>query len=152
MHTTKHLNCRWAAALLVFVAAVTAHGADYEAGTLLITEPWSRPTPPTASAGAVYLSIRNRGSTADRLLSLSTPVAGAVQIHASRTVNGMMEMRQLPGLDCPAHATVNIEPGSMHLMLVGLSRPLTAGSHFPLTLRFRGAGEVTVQVHVGDRE
>jgi copper(I)-binding protein len=36
----------------------------------------------------------------------------------------------------------------MHLMLMGLTRKLEAGSTFPLTLSFQHAGEITVEVQV----
>ena len=140
-----------AATALLALAAAPLHATDYPAGELLIAQPWSPPTPPTAAVGAVYLSITNRGATADRLVAVSTPVAGSAEIHESRTLNGMVTMDQLPALDCPAHATVTIAPGGLHIMLLGLKRPLAAGADFPLTLRFEGAGAVTVQVHVAAR-
>jgi periplasmic copper chaperone A len=138
--------------LFSLAAAGVVHAADYEAGNLVIAQPWSRPTPPVASTGVVYLSVRNRGSKADRLLTLSTPAAHSAEIHETRTVNGMMEMRPVATLNFPPNTTVKVEPGGLHIMLIGLSRPLAAGMEFPLTMRFQDAGEVTVQVRVGEGE
>jgi periplasmic copper chaperone A len=141
-----------ATVLLVMVGAGVSPAADYTAGKLVISQPWSRPTPPVATSGVVYLSIANRGPKADRLLTVSTPVARSAEIHESRSVGAMVEMRQLAAVDCPPNATVKIEPGGLHIMLMGLSRPLAAGADFPLTLRFQEAGALTVQVHVSERE
>lgn len=138
--------------VVVCGAAGAAHGADFRLGNLLIVRPWSRPTPPTIALGAVYFEVTNRGSRADALLAASTPVAASAEIHESRTVGGMMEMRQLAVLNCPPHATVKIEPGGVHVMLLGLRAPLAPGTDFPLTLRFASAGELTVQVHVSARD
>ena len=141
-----------AIALAAFCGAGAALAGDFQIGNLSIAQPWSRPTPPVASSGVVYFSITNRGSRQDRLVAASSPAAKSAEIHESRTVGGLMEMRQLAVLDCPPHATVKIEPGGVHVMLVGLRGPLAPGTDFPLTLRFATAGELTVQVHVSERE
>jgi hypothetical protein len=73
-------------------------------------------------------------------------------MHQTRTEQGIVQMRAVASVDCPPGATVKVEPGGLHVMLLDLSRPLTAGLEFPLTLRFRDAGAVTVQVQVSARE
>jgi periplasmic copper chaperone A len=144
---------RWGAALLaLLIGWVAAPAAEFRAGNLIVAAPWSRPTPPAATVGVVYLALTNAGRTADRLIGLSSPVAHTVEIHESRTIQGMMQMRALEAVDCPPGAVVKIEPGGLHIMLVGLNQPLTAGMEFPLSLRFRDAGVLTVKVPVSDRE
>lgn len=115
---------------------------------MVVTQVRSRPTPPTASVGAVYFSIANTGRKADLLISVSTPIARETEIHESRLVQGMVEMRPVASVACPPGVTVKIEPGGLHIMLQGLIRPLVAGMEFPLSLRFRDAGSLTVQVPV----
>jgi copper(I)-binding protein len=136
--------------VLLMLCAWPGRAADYTIATLRVTQPWSRPTPPIAAVGVVYLSIINRGARADRLIAQRSPIAGRVEIHENRTVQGMMEMRAVAAVECPPGATVKIEPGGLHIMLVGLIRPLLAGMDFPLELQFAQAGTLTVQVHVSD--
>ena len=138
--------------LLALCAGGAARAADFPLGSILIAGPWSRPTPPTIATGVVYFAITNRGSREDTLVAASTPMAASVEFHESRTVGGLMQMRQLAVVKCPAHATVKIEPGGVHVMLIGLRAPLAPGTDFPLTLRFATAGELTVQVHVSERD
>ena len=141
--------------LLLSLAAVLASAvpaADFRLGDIIVEEPWSRPTPPAVTVAVVYLSITNRGHSADRLLGVSSPRARQVEIHESRLVQGIMQMRLLAAVDCPAGATVKIEPEGVHLMLVGLDSPLVAGSEYPLSLRFRDAGELKVRVRVEARQ
>jgi copper(I)-binding protein len=121
-------------------------------GQLTVTQAWSRPTPPAATVGAVYFSINNRGSKADLLLAVSSPIAARVELHESRNVRGVVEMRELTSVPCAAGATVVSEPGGLHVMLVGLYRPLIAGTAFPLSLKFRDAGNLTLQIPVLNRE
>jgi periplasmic copper chaperone A len=145
---------RCSAALLIagLVAAAPLQAADYRAGDLKVMQPWSRPTPPAAGVGAVYFSITNLGRKADRLTAVSSPIASSVEIHESRGTQGLMQMRAVRFVECPPGATVKSEPGGLHVMLLGLRRPLTPGMEFPLSLSFRDSGILTVQVLVGARE
>jgi copper(I)-binding protein len=138
--------------LLLLSPAKAAALPDSRAGNLQVTEVWSRPTPPVSSVGVVYLWITNSGTRADRLLHVSSSIAGKVEIHESRSVNGAMQMRAVTYVDCPPATTVKIEPGGLHVMLIGLTRPLVAGAVFTLTLQFRDAGALTLQVPVEARE
>jgi copper(I)-binding protein len=138
------LLCLWCMAL---GAEGDAKTAESRIGNLIV-EVRARATPPGISVGAIYFSVKNAGSTADRLLSVSTPVAGKVELHESRLVNGVMEMRQVTSVECPAGATVKATPGGLHVMLLGLAAPLAAGSDFSVSLHFRDAGVLTLKVPV----
>jgi copper(I)-binding protein len=133
---------------LCFLARAPVHAADYRAGDLIVAQPWSPATPPVASVGAIYFSITNRGSRADQLLSVTSPIARVTEIHESREVQGSIRMREVASVECPPGATVKIAPGGLHVMLLGLRGPLVAGTSFPASLQFRDAGVMTVQVQV----
>jgi copper(I)-binding protein len=145
---------RSGAALLVlwFIAQTPVLAVDYRAGDMIVAHPWSRPTPPVATVGAVYFTITNLGSKADRLMAISSPVAGKVQMHESRNVQGTVQMRAVTSIECLPGQTVKSEPGGLHVMLLDLTHPLAAGVQFPLLMRFRDAGTVTVIVQVGSPE
>jgi len=140
------------AAIVAMSLAAAAAAAEFRAGSLTVKDPWSRPTPPGIAVGVVYLSITNRGAAADRLLAVTSPRARAGEIHESRMVQGVMQMRAVAWVDCAPGATVTIGPGGLHLMLLGLDTPLAAGSEFPVALRFRDAGTLTLSVRVEARE
>jgi periplasmic copper chaperone A len=138
--------------VLWLIAQAPVHAAEYRAGNLVVAQPWSPPTPPVASVGAVYFLITNGGPKADLLLSVTSPVARAIEIHESREVQGSIRMREVASVECPPGATVKIAPGGLHVMLLGLRGPLVAGMTFPASLHFRDAGILTVQVTVAARE
>jgi copper(I)-binding protein len=129
-------------------AVLWAQVPESRLGNLIISEARARPTPPGISVGAVYFSITNAGSKADRLLSVSTPVASRVQLHESRNIRGVVEMREVTSVDCPPGATVRATPGGLHVMLLGLATPLAAGTEFNVSLQFRDAGVLTFKVPV----
>jgi copper(I)-binding protein len=58
--------------------------------------------------------------------------------------DGVMRMRPVEALLVPAHGEAVLEPGGLHVMLMGLGDPLVEGNSLPLTLHFEHAGEVEV--------
>jgi periplasmic copper chaperone A len=138
--------------VLWFIAQTPVLAVDYRAGDMIVAHPWARPSPPAATVGAVYFTMTNLGRKADRLMAISTPVAGRVQMHESRKVKGMVQMREVTSIECLPGETVKSEPGGLHVMLLDLTHPLAAGAQFPLLMRFRDSGTVTVMVQVGAPE
>jgi copper(I)-binding protein len=126
--------------------AATAH--DYTQGALHIAHPWSRATPHGAVVAAGYLVIENRGSSADRLVSIAVPaeVAGRAEIHEMAVQDGVMRMRPLPrGIEIAPGFTAKLEPGGLHLMFLDLKRSLAKGDRFKGSLTFEKAGTVEVE-------
>lgn len=135
-----------AATLVAAPLSVTAQVA--ESGDLEIRTPWTRATPPGARAGGGFVVIHNTGETADRLVGGSATV-GTVEIHTMEMADGVMKMRPLPdGLEIPAGETVELKPGSHHIMFVDLNGPIEQGKPLPVTLNFEKAGAVAVEMVV----
>jgi len=114
---------------------------------LYIADVWARPAPEGGN-GVAYLTIENKGGQADRLLSLRTEVARRVDLHESRTENGVVRMRPVHEVEIPGRGRVEFKPGGLHVMLIGLSRALQPDDTFPLWLKFGRSGERQVQVRV----
>ena len=119
------------------------HGGAKRAGDLTIQQPWTRAAGQGATA-AGFMEISNRGSAADRLLSASSPVARAMELHSMIRDGDVMRMRAVDAIEIRTGQTVTLRPGGFHLMLIGLSQPLRQGETVPVTLRFERAGEVQV--------
>jgi periplasmic copper chaperone A len=115
-------------------------------GQLDIENTWARATPGGATTGAAYVTIRS--PTADQLVGAATPVAGKAELHKMEMSGMVMKMRPVAGIDIPAGRPVSLAPGGLHIMLVGLKKPLQAGQSFPLTLTFAKTGARTVNVSV----
>ena len=127
---------------------LAAHPAGAQpAGGIVIEQPWARAAV-QGGTGGVFLTIRNTGSAPDRLLSASSPLPRAVELHATLREGDVMRMQPVQAIDVPAGGSVTLRPGGLHLMLVNLSAPMRPGGTVPLTLTFEKAGAVTVQVPV----
>jgi copper(I)-binding protein len=60
----------------------------------------------------------------------------------------VMRMREVAAIPVPARGSVTLQPGGLHLMLIGLTAPLVVGDTIPVTLRFERAGEMRVMLAV----
>ena len=140
-------------AVLAFAALVAAGAPlaapEYKAGSIAIDHPWSRATPKGAKVAGGYLTLRNAGAEVDRLVSVSSDIAGRAEIHEMSVANGTMTMRPLPeGVEAPAHGEVAFKPGGYHVMFFDLKRPLEKGERFAGRLTFEKAGSVDVEFAV----
>lgn len=113
-----------------------------------VEQPWSRATPPGAQVGVGFMTLRNAGGAADRLLGASSPLAGRVEMHVTRREGDVMKMRQVEAFEIPPGGSFELKPGGAHLMLTGLERPLKQGERVPLTLRLEKGGELQVELEV----
>lgn len=134
-----------ASLVAALVQAASAQGAK---PSIEVTHAWARAMPKGARAGAAYITVVNKGTSDDRLLSASTPVAAQAQLHTTITDNGVMKMRPVSAIDVKPGATVTLKPGGLHMMLTGLKQPLSEGQSFLLTLTFAKAGKIETTVQV----
>ena len=137
------------AAIFALALIAPAAAEDVKAGDLVITQAWTRATPNGAKIGGGYLTIENKGTTPDRLVSGTADVAGKVEVHEMSMDNGVMKMRALDkGLAIEPGKTVKLAPGGYHLMMFDLKNPLKQGDKVPVTLEFEKAGKVSVSLDV----
>ena len=148
LHDLDSMTHRLFAVLLACVFAMPAAAQRYQFGTLVIGHPWSRPTAAGMSMGVAYLVITNNGKLPDALVAASTLLAARVEFHQTTFTDGMARMRPLPEILIAPGQSVKVEPGGIHLMLVDLQSALVTGKSVPLTLEFRVAGRITVDLSV----
>ena len=128
--------------VLAFVlAACGASGS----GELVVNDIWARPGLADGNS-AVFFVISNPGAE-DFLLSVSSDVAGAVELHKTIMEDGNMKMVQQMNVPVPIGETI-FKPGDLHVMLIGLKNDLNPGDTFTVTLNFENAGEKTLDVVV----
>jgi hypothetical protein len=132
--------------LLVAGFVLAASAVSAQTGQLEVDNAWARATPGKSATGAAYVTIQS--PTADKLVAVSSPVAKKAELHTMSMSGMVMKMRPIAGVDIPAGQAVTLQPGGMHIMLIGLAKPLQTGQSFPLTLNFEKAGTRTVNVAV----
>jgi len=123
------------ASSLVVAAALTALACVASAQTT-VSEPWVRATVPQQKATGAFFKISS--TQGGKLVSVSSAAAGVVELHEMKLEGTTMKMAALPSLDLPAGKTIELRPGSYHVMLMDLKAPLTAGNQVDLNLVIEG--------------
>lgn len=134
--------------LLAIFIPVQTHAHSYIKGDIRIGHVWARATAARAETAAVYVPLYNVGKEDDVLTGAETDAARSIRFHKMTKEKGVAEMQMLNEIPLPKGVPVPMSPGGMHLMLVGLKSPLIQGGKFPVTLHFKKAGDITVEVFV----
>jgi copper(I)-binding protein len=137
------------AAIMFSLITAAAHAEDVKLGPLEIIHPWSRAMPKGASVGVGYVTVKNTGTTPDRLIGGTLAGAGRLEVHEMSMDGGVMKMREVKsGLEIKPGETVSLRPGAVHLMFVDLTSPLEKGKPVKGTLIFERAGNIEVTYDV----
>jgi periplasmic copper chaperone A len=118
-------------------------------GALTLGAAWARATA-AGGTSAAYLTITNGTATDDTLVGVSAAsVTSDASLHETTTdSSGMTGMQHTAEIKVPAGQTVMLQPGGYHIMLMDLTKDLTAGDKLDLVLTFEQAGPVTVTADV----
>ena len=134
---------------LVLVLAGPARAAGMaQVGEVAIHDAWARASLGNAPNSAVYMTLETTGEQPDRLVASSTPVADKATLHSHVMDGGIARMRPVEAIEVAPGAPTVLEPGGLHIMLIGLRQKLAAGDRVPLTLVFERAGEISVEAPV----
>ena len=109
---------------------------------------WVREAPPTATALAGYMTIKNPLKRNLTLSGVKSPLFKEVQLHTVSTQDGMMRMTRVPSFTLAAGGTLTFKSGSSHLMLMGPKKALKGGDVVPLVLDFGKDGQRRLNVKV----
>jgi len=135
-------------ALAAAPAAAQSPAAPAVPGPIAVEAPWARASIGNSRISAAYMVLRNGGTTADRLLAVSSPAAGRAELHTMSMDNNVMRMRPVTAIDVAPGGVATLQPSGLHVMLIDLREPLRAGARVPLVLRFERAGTIEVSVPV----
>ena len=130
--------------LFLSAGAVLAGAAD----VVQALDPYVRAMPPGQSVSAAFLGLNNTGKEDHALVAVETPAAMMVELHEHTMADGMMQMREVEKIDLPAGATVELNPGGLHIMLMGLKSQLKPGDEVEITLIYSDGSKATAKAPV----
>jgi copper(I)-binding protein len=108
---------------------------------------WIRAAP-GSDVAAAYMILRNVSTNPVTVTAVQSPIADHAMIHETSAQGGQSRMRAHEQLVIPVGQSVKLEPGGLHVMLHGLTHPLTAGESVPLVLTIAGGGTLQVTARV----
>lgn len=129
-------------------AAVLPATATVVAGPFAVSAAYARAVAPGQTNSAVFLQLQNKDTQAHALVSASSAVAAAVELHNHVNEGGVMKMREVEKINLPAGEAVALKPGSFHIMLIGLKQPLKVGETVDLSLSFEDGTSLKLSVPV----
>ena len=136
---------------LMLLGLLLAGCASSSGPEISIENPWGRPSPKVATAGAFYMLIKNSGSEDDKLIGGESPACGVVELHESyKTEEGAMGMRPVEGsaIEIPAGGETELKIGGLHIMCIDKLEDFELGVVLPLTLNFEKSGEMDIDVEI----
>ncbi len=119
---------------LLIAALLTITASAWAQTTVKVEDAWVRGTVSTQKVSGAFMRLTPSANA--RLVSVSSPVAGMVEIHEMAMENDIMRMRQVPGLTLAAGRTLELKPGGYHVMLMDLKQQLKGGESVLITLVF----------------
>ena len=129
--------------LLIASALFAAFAAQAQ---VKVDDAWVRATVAPQKATGAFMSLT--ATKPVKVVAASSPVASMVEIHEMKMEDGVMKMRAVDALPLPAGQAVALKPGSYHVMLMGLQRPIKAGETVPLTLTVEGEDKQRSNVEI----
>ena len=115
---------------------------------------WARPAVPGMPNSAAYGLALNLSETPERITGGATDAAEALELHEMVMGDGdVMQMRPLAeGIAVPPGGFALLQPGGLHVMLIGLTGALEAGDTLNVTLDLEQGGPVELAIPVRDPE
>ena len=103
-----------------------------------------------AKSAAGYFTIKNHGPMTISLKAISMTLAKAT-LHQTKTdADGIVRMNHVKKVDIPARGELVLKPGSFHIMIAGINRPLLLDEKIPAILIFENDFEIKIVFTVTD--
>ncbi|GGB95659.1 transporter [Marinobacterium zhoushanense] len=118
------------------------------AADVQVSDPYARAVAPGQPNSAAFMQLENRSDKAISLTGAASGVAQSVELHAHIEDQGVMRMRRIDAIDLAPHQQVSLQPGGLHVMLIGLNRTLAVGEELALTLSFSDGSQQTLSLPV----
>ena len=117
-------------------------------GQVQVHDPMVRMVPPGQPISAAFMTLHNHGMDEKILVKVYSDVAGAAELHNHVLAEGMMKMRRIDTIVVPGHGQVELKPGGLHIMLIGLRRNLQVGERVIINLEFSDGERLAINAPV----
>lgn len=97
-----------------------------------VKDAWVRGTVPAQKSTGAFMTLTS--SEDAKVVAAASPIAKIVEIHSSGMSGGVMRMHAVEAIELPARREVRLQPGGLHVMLMGLAAPARPGETVPITL------------------
>lgn len=122
--------------------------ASLMASSVMVKDAYVRATPPNMPNSAAFMLVMNNSANDLEIVGVKSNIAKNVELHKHEMIDGMMKMSQVKKIDLKSKSHVIFKPGSFHVMLLGLNKPLKEGENVNLTLVLSNGKEIKINAPV----
>ncbi|MCP4767374.1 MAG: copper chaperone PCu(A)C [Gammaproteobacteria bacterium] len=115
---------------------------------LEFSDAWIKNLPPTIPVRAGYMTMHNPGPGALSVVAIRSDAFANVEIHRSFMQDGMMRMEPVDELEIEADASVKLEPGGLHLMMMMPQEPTSPGDEIIVFVKLDDGSEQSLKMTV----
>jgi copper(I)-binding protein len=120
-------------------------GTTVSRSQLAITDGWSKAA--DTGMSAAFGMLKNPTNKPIRVVGATSTYSKVVQLHEVVAKDGSMVMQQKSGgFVIPAGGMLELKPGGNHLMFMGITKPIKAGTMVPITLITADGGVMKTKV------
>lgn len=127
----------------LLLVGMTACSVD-ETAAVRISELRIRAPVPGSTTSVAYFTIANHSNQDVVISEITSPQFSSAEIHRTELNNGISSMRRIENLLIPANDSVELRPGSYHLMLFTPLSPLEPGQSVSLLIHYSDNRQVNV--------
>ncbi len=113
-----------------------------------VADAYARAVVPGQMNSAAFMVLHNDAAQPLALVAGSSSAAQSVELHNHMHEAGVMKMRRVAQIEIPAGGEAILQPGGLHVMLLGLKRDLNVGDNIDLQLQFSDGSGQTLTVPV----
>ena len=137
--------------LLAFFT-ITAYAESNNSGAIVIKDLWSSPVSALGQDRPIYMTIENKGATADKLIAIRSSFAEKGEIHQEvENPEGDMVIA-VGSVIIGARSTVEFSARKgQYVVLHKIKKLFSEGDNVPVTFVFEKAGEIKVNVSIHAR-
>lgn len=138
-------------ALAVLISAILALTAACSSSepVLTIADPYAKAMP-AGEMTAAFATVTNTTGADIEIVEARSDAADMVELHEMTMDGSTMAMSAVDKIVVPADGSVTLEPGGLHVMLMGLVDDLNPGDDVTITLVLSTGDEITFTAVVRD--
>jgi len=116
--------------------------------SITVIDPYVRAVPPGQTVSAAFMRLKNSADKQHAIVNVKSSISKVVELHTHTHENGMMKMRQVEKMVIPANGETVLQPGGLHIMLIGLHNALELDQKISLALEFEDGSSKTIEAPV----
>jgi copper(I)-binding protein len=134
--------------LKAILAGMALWAGVASAADFMVMDPWIREAPPNAMALGAFATLQNASDRARTLVAVRSAAANKAELHKTIMEGSVAKMVAQEAIEIAAGSEVKLQPGGLHIMLIGPKQALKAGDKVEVVLEFDDGVSIPVSFQV----